>query len=149
MSGIQETVRQHAKVIAILVVFTASAVTLLSRELPSFAAPDAYAVLETARGGLSGDSIRPALESVLILLVLVTLGMAGYHVKLLLAGRAPRTEHEEGLLQYILLARQHGFAEDVIIDRLAASGWDREAVESALQEANGPAGAQTLKKGHG
>ena len=94
------------------------------------------------------------LKSGLYLVVLMGLLLTAYQVTIVLGGRtplSPQEEQQEQLYAYILLAKQNGFGEMEIAQRLQESGWAeqqaRQAIATACQKSKTAANAaQTLKK---
>lgn len=141
----KEVMWQHGRVLLILVIFTAAAVTLLyDGEFPKLKANDSLAENAitvnaifvgnnaSALHTLAKTPITTVFKNMLYVMVLVGLILAGYYSKLVLVGRLPKSPDEERLLQYIILARENGFDNADIMERLVTSGWEYGNVEKAI-----------------
>ncbi|MBI4150188.1 hypothetical protein HY488_02170 [Candidatus Woesearchaeota archaeon] len=144
MSGTKELFWQHGKVLVILLIFSAVAITLLGNgKLLKMESNKSNAIsslmpitINTIREDLPQDSSMllsfPVLmKNLFYLLVLVSLLLAGYHTKLAFVGRMPTSEDERKLAVYIVLAREHGFSDADIMERLIMAGWDYTSAEKA------------------
>ncbi|GEM_PF-6824409 len=149
MSDTKDVVWQHLKVMAILLVFTAVAIALISSgkliKGKALIAPSnaitSFAVSENQKQAAAiptpvGSSFKGLMKNLVYLLVLVGVLLAGSQARFMLGGRMPKTQDEEKLLQYIVLARENGFGEGDIIERLVMAGWESGQVERTMDSVN-------------
>jgi len=150
MSDTKEVFWQHLKVMAILLVFTAVAIALISsgklvkgkaliapsNAITSFAVSESQKQTVVALPTSTGSPANGLMKNLVYLLVLVGVLLAGSQARFMLGGRMPKTQDEEKLLQYIVLARENGFGEGDIIERLVMAGWESGQVERTMDSVN-------------
>ena len=146
MSDTKEAFWQHMKVMAILLVFTAVAIALISggklvngktliapsNAITSFAVSESPKQSPAALPVPAGSSLNGVMKNLAYLFVLIGVLLAGSQAKFMLGGRLPKTQDEEKLLQYIVLARENDFDNADIIERLVLAGWEYGHVEKAM-----------------
>ena len=129
MSNMHEYIMHHVKVMLFLIILTAAAVTLLSHKGPLLTGDAAVASLPAASPN--------ALELLFLFLILMSLILGVYQASLWIGGRKPLAS-EEGLLKYIILAREQGFSDAHIMGRLVQEGWNHEELQRVAQHLKKP-----------